>query len=839
MIARPAALLLLVLVLWPRHAPAAGPPGPDQPVPAAPPRSREQLFQDVFKRPAPAVAISGYVFVQIDGGPPHKISAVLPSAGQGLQLQAEAVLPLLSGVLPPAAMLALSRAIDRDGWLAQANIVAAGVATAFDAATFMVTMKSDPARRPRSITYLGAPPVDPSTVPALRPAAVSAFLNLNAKAVARTESPGASHQPGVGLAIDGAVNVNGWIFEGSGLAQVGGTNSTQRGDLRLVHDQPQRSVRYNAGDLRYPLVGYQAAVAMAGVGVSKDLLLQPHLRNLHAGGFQFYLEHPAEVQVWVNDRLLSVLRLPAGPHDLRGLSPVPGLNDTRLEIEDSAGRKETLVFAFAHTPALLEQGGSLYSYNLGWRRVVGAAGHHYDLRNPVLSASHLLGVAKDTTLGGYLQADRSSVVLGLHALRAFAAGAVQLDAAVSRAPDARWGRSVKLGWTAAAAPQRGLPVQTHASVEYLSKNFGTLTEVPRAEHDRINVDAALAFPLGYATSAEFRLRHASAPAPGLVDAHGLVAGLTRRIGRHTTVSLSWRNERSSLGERRSGVLFGLTWSFSDGLNHLQAAKEMGHEAVSLSWRTAAPTDRSGPYAFAATRWAPRLRDSVAGAGYTGPQGLAELAYRQTGGGEHSAHSRGGEAALRLEGALVYADGVLALSRPVSESFAIVKGKEGLAQTVLRVDPNSTGGSRARSTSIGPAVVTDLGNYQLRELRIEPVDPPLGATPDKTTYPAAPGYKSGLLLLVGREVSIVAVGRLLDRQGQPLGHLPIEVRPVGEAGPPISTFTSRSGAFQLPGVKPGRYEIRPAQAGDRWRLLLDVPHAPDGLFRLGDLRVPES
>ena len=38
-----------------------------------------------------------------------------------------------------------------------------------------------------------------------------------------------------------------------------------RGDVRLVYDLPQRALRFTAGDLRYPVVGYQTPLPAAGI----------------------------------------------------------------------------------------------------------------------------------------------------------------------------------------------------------------------------------------------------------------------------------------------------------------------------------------------------------------------------------------------------------------------------------------------------------------------------------------------------------------------------------------------------------------------------------------------
>ncbi len=193
--------------------------------------------------------------------------------------------------------------------------------------------------------------------------------------------------------------------------------------------------------------------------------------------------------------------------------------------------------------------------------------------------------------------------------------------------------------------------------------------------------------------------------------------------------------------------------------------------------------------------------------------------------------------MRLQSALVFANTTFALARPVAENFAIVKGKDGLAGVDMQVDPDGSGGSRAQSSWLSPAVLVDLSSYRLRDLRIEPVNPPLGASPEKLSFTLLPTYKSGFLLKLGKERRIIAIGRLVDDQRGPLAHLPIEIRRLDDHDEkPVSTITSRGGGFQMPDIKPGRYEIRPSST-TRWgSVTVEIPETQDDLYRLGDVVV---
>ena len=197
-------------------------------------------------------------------------------------------------------------------------------------------------RVPRTL-YLSPPPLDPFGGRGGPPASVSSFLNFNLKGTDRkTILPRASRDlQQWGLALDGAVNVNGVVLEGSAFGEVSETAALDRGDVRLVYDLPQRALRFMAGDLSYPVIGYQTPLPAAGIGLTTDFSLQPQVLTYWAGEFSFELERPAEVKIFMNDSLISTLQLPAGVHDLRRFAPAVGHNDIEVVIDDSAGRRRS------------------------------------------------------------------------------------------------------------------------------------------------------------------------------------------------------------------------------------------------------------------------------------------------------------------------------------------------------------------------------------------------------------------------------------------------------------------------------------------------------------------
>lgn len=787
---------------------------------------RDALYLEVFKRPAPRLPVNGFVQVSIDGGPPLKLPALIPPDGE-IQLDAHPFLDRLAPLVQPEIIRRLEQQIGANGRLGATALQAVGLAATFDPRRFMLSIVTPVEARGTRVSHLSPPPPDPFSVDALRPADVSGFLNFNLKGTARGEATFGT------LALDGALNLRGLVLEGSAYARSGHSASWQRGDLRLVYDRPRQALRFTAGDLSYPVLGYQTMTSLFGVGVARDFALQPQHPTWRTNQFEFHLDRPSEVKVWVNESLVRTLRLPAGAHDLRGLNAAAGQNEVRLEIEDDAGRRESLEFSFLFNPVLLERGRQAFTWNAGFQREPHGDAYHYDTDRPVLAGSVLTGWTDHTTLGTYAQLEHDRSLLGVQALHSFRLATLRLDTALARSELTTWDVGSRLELSGLAP--RHSRLQSQFALEYLGRNF--VTSGPPAARATLGVRASVATPLGRKLTGRLSGSYTPARRPGLHDACLLSATLTHRWNRHVQASLALRHRRTAREAAETELRFGLRVIWQRGRSSLYAAKELETDAVTMRWDSGRSANIAAPYGFAEVRLAEDIHEYRGAAGYAGYRGLAELEFRRTEPTSGSTIRPSDETALRLQGSLVFADGTFAFARPVTENFAIVAGQHGLRDVPLRVDPDTRGGSRARSSRLGPAVLEDLSSYRLRDLRVEPVNPPLGATPDNTAFTLAPAYKSGVLLRLGREPLVVAIGRLVDDEGEPLPHLAIEIRrPDRPDDPPLATFTSRSGAFQLPDLRPGRYEIRALDV-ERSPATVEVTATSDSLHRLGSITLP--
>jgi outer membrane usher protein len=805
-------------------------------------KTRDELFLQIFKRSAPDIPINSYIFIDINGGAQQKVKAVLSADEYSILLHAKSVFAALSQQsLLPDVLRRLEAQIDADGWISRAALEQQGLLTSFNLSEFSLTVSMSPKMRQRQITYLTAPMIAPSSVAAIHPSPVSAYVNLDLKSVvSNTETAGkATNDSVTGFSTTGAINVMGVVLESSALGRIDSENSLERGDIRLIYDQPQHALRYTFGDLRYSSMGYQNALTVGGVSVAKDFSLQPHKPSYRTDHYEFYLEREATVQVWVKESLVSTLQLPAGSHDIRGFTPSIGQNNIQLHIEDSAGRKEVLEFSYLFNPILLQKGRNKFSYNAGFRRVRKNDTYQYDVNKPVVAASYLLGYTDNHTLGGYAQVDDVMTLLGGQTIHANRFGLIQLDMAASRNADSQYGLAAKMAWSGTFGGKLGKNIQSYLGLEYLGKNFGALNDASATEKDAINFNAALAFPLGNAVNAQIRGSYTPTRVSNKVDAHLVDVTITRRWGKYLSTRAALRRLGSDKNITKTQLLFGISFNRSSGASNVYIRKEMESNTLVSGWDSGRPSNSSGPYGFATTRLKSGNVEHRAGAGYWGNQARAEVSHTRTAVDQTTGRLVRDKTAIHLQSTLVFADNTFALSRPVVGSFAIVKGIKGLKGVQLKVNPDGQGGSSALSNVISPAVLVNIPSYRLKDLSILPVKPPFGATPDKMTYSLAATYKSGFLLEVGKARSIAGLGTLVDDQGQPLENLPIEIKRVDDSNEKIVTSTtSRRGRFQMLDIQPGWYEIRPLSSSPLGIVVVEIQQTQNNVYRLGKVTMPK-
>lgn len=795
--------------------------------------SDDETFQRVFGRPrANTGKQSLTVPLIIDDREQATIRInFVPSQPQQTRLQTQPTLTALKPILRPEVLNIIQTAIGNAEEFSIDILQKNGIEANFDERRLAVFLQISPAVR--AVNVLGdranLPPEAKEAVPV---SSFSGYVNILASdrfTWASDQTQGIQRQP-LFLGFDGAINLNNWVLEGNWSFAEKGQPELVRGDIRIVRDDPDNAVRYLAGDYSFPTTGFQNAIAVGGIAAARNFSLQPYTIIRPVNNFEFFLERPSKVEIFTNGRLAQTLNLPAGRQDLRQLPLTTGINDIQLLVTDDRGQEQRINFSSAVASNLLAPNVQQFAYSFGFPSKSLNGGRNYDWSKPILSLAHRWGVSNVLTLGGYAQATSRQQLLGIEGIFATGFGNFAWDAAVSNDPNVGQDYAWRLRYDffnakdtdrsfGFSAEQRGARFITFGNEEIPRNN--TALDLSAFYRQKLFGD------IGAGLSAQYRFGRDSA------DSYRIGLDLSKSFSNGLSLNLSLSQSLNTSGVNEQRAL--LSMQLNLGSQSLQGSTEVRNTdspTQQLSWSFREPQvsqSISGTLGLSRSRDSDRLTSNFTYTGYRAIWNLApDLALTPT--------NTQSNVLVSVRTAIAFADGNIAFSRPISDSFAIVVPEKALASQIVGVNPDGQGTYLSRADGFGAAVVPNLSSYIVSRLLLEVPDAPAGVETGNPVYYTLPTYKSGTVIRVGTEATVYIRGILTDARGAAIALQAGEVRSLSDPQwQPITLFTNRVGKFALTGFKVGRYELR---LGNQI-LQFEVPEGKVGLYDLGTLKLPAN
>ncbi|MEJ0028382.1 MAG: hypothetical protein WDN01_20335 [Rhizomicrobium sp.] len=818
---------------------AAGPARAADPAPANPPSSEDErlkLFQSVFggKPPdaAPRRTLSVPLF--LDGVAIAQIQAKGLSDGSAFRIESHSLVAALTPLLEADQLARLAAHADTDGFLGLDDLKTEGLAARFDPGDLVLILDLPvKLRRVQAVNIGPGPPVIGSN--GLAPAAdVSSYLNMRGSLDYVSADSHATSGLQATVALDGAVNVLGSVLEGSLLYSGSAPQPFQRGDLRLVHDDPDRALRYSAGDLTYGVAGFQSFVPMAGFSLARNFSLQPYFITQPTGSQDFVLDQASQVQVFINGIQSRVLTLPAGRYNLNNFAFAEGPNDVVLRATDGVGRVSTFSSPFFFSSNLLGAGVQEFSYNVGLPSAIGTAGYIYDAGLPSVSGFHRIGLSDTLTVGGNFQGSVLQQQLGGEIGYASDYGTVHMDAAASHLRGAGFDGALRLSYSLLDSRPEGFGGSLLAQATYTGANFSRLGTVTPFNLAALDLGLRYTQPiLGdvYASfGASYRVGRNGAGNGhdlSLSFQHSFLRGLIANLRLEQSVD---RGSRSS-----SGALLAVTWQIGDGHSTLQSTYDTARDTLQASYQYS-PSNFVGEPGGALNVVKAGNQEQVTGSVYYNANRFeTSLSHDVLFPSPDSDQGTVQRTSFRFGSSLVFADGHFGVGRPVDDSFAIVAPTPSYADQKIILDSSGINGRYdARTDWLGPAVLPNLTAYQIRPLAVTVPDLPVGYQLGQDTYQLNPNYRSGTVVVVGNDATVVLDGVLTDASGAPLALLAGEIVPLDKTGAAAGEFfTNRQGRFRIEGIGPGSFELRLVRS-PHVVARITIPPGTTGVYVVGDV-----
>lgn len=732
----------------------------------------------------------------------------------------------------------LESAVTSDGNLTLEAFTNKGLEATFDLRKLELQITIPPDKRRKTTVILGGEGVPPEAANALAPSDFSGWLNIRAIGnlfwSEKTNSAFGSNA--IALNFDSALNYRGWVLENSLTFLSDDSNPWQRDYTRIVRDDPQHQIRYTIGDFSLSGRGFRQGGEFLGIAMAKNFSLQPYQRTVPSGEYEFFLDSPATVEVFVNGNLSQVVKLPAGRHDLRNLNLNTGINDVRLVITDDLGRETILNFSIPFDFDLLADGTNEFALALGFSGDRANGGRTYNFDLPTLSLFYRTGVTNKLTLGGYFQGDLEGQLVGVEGTWATGIGNFALETAFSHSSDLGCDYAIQLGYRyRSQGENNSSDRELNVSLEYQGENF------------TIPGDFDLSNDFAYEISASYRQRLFDDLSLNLGanyrfggreeedNSANLSLGLSKPLFDGLQANLVLQQQVNIDGKDDFGIGLNLTWRPDRGRQFVRASTNTLTDINQVSWFFNSPYLVNGTTSSVVFQNEPTRDDLNASLEYTHYRG--KIAFSQNIGRDRADGRLENTSQVRLETAVVFADGQFAITRPVRDSFVLVVPHPNLSDRTIDLNPFK-GGFEGRIDSFGAGVIPDLQSYRVTTVRVDAPDLPLGYDLGSPSYNVLPTYKSGTLIKIGSDATVLIRGILTDDRGNPVPLKAIEATSLDDpAWQPVTFFTNRAGKFAAEGFKPGRYEARILGESDA-SFEFSIPAEEEGIYDLGTLQVSQ-
>lgn len=580
-----------------------------------------------------------------------------------------------------------------------------------------------------------------------------------------------------------------------------------RGVTQALWDDRVNARRWILGDVLSSAGGYGSSITGGGLLVAKLYDLTPDVLKQPTATLQATAALPSEVEVAVDGNTVYRTRVGPGPITLGNLALNGGTQNVRVTVTDATGRRQVVEQPFLFTDAALAQGLHEYSYFVGKRSELGAAGE-WKYRENAWQGFHRYGLTDAVTVsgGGEGSRDFSNAGAGV-TLRSDRFGLLSADLLASTDHDKQTSAH---GWSLRYSYL--LPVASFLLARRrFDEGFRSFSTNDRLPFVREETRIAAARQIG-PVALSFDLVRSIFPHERR-DTAILHAGT--RITR--TVSLSGEYQRMRVDGKAEWLasvyvraeLDGQAWVNtavrSTGRSHgvdLEAGKPLP-PAEGLGYRVGVSHtsgEDASSYAYAAADW--NLRSASLDFFASAPVRGGGPSYAQVG----------------VSGALVALGGYWGVTRRVSDGFAVAS--LGVPQAGVEVLLNNQ--LQGTTDAEGKLFIPQVGSFGRQDVAINDTQLDIAYGIDRKLRTIMPAYRSGTLVdFGGRRLRAVAGNAWIVREGRREA-VATRAWTLRGDGRELPVRTGREGDFYAEDVVPGNYEGRLDDGQRAYACRLTIP-----------------
>lgn len=623
--------------------------------------------------------------------------------------------------------------------------------------------------------------------------------------------------------------------------------SFTRDNVRAIYDFTSINSRSQVGDLTYPVRGYQIYKPLAGISLFTQSNMQGSLLTTPGNNYELNLLRPSKINVYINEKLVQVLELAAGKHDLRDFPFSSRQNELKLEIIDDLGRTEIINDSILITNELLKPNEHSMSYTSGVPWVEENGQRIYESNKNMYSMFHRYGFSQQLTLGANFQKDDFQSVGGLEFLFSTNVGYFSIEPFYSQNEDHSDGYAGSVRYVVEDIKNKEKRNKvTSFELRSESPTFSRLgvrepsnlsalkfqTLHTRTLSEKSNLNLNFTYDLNRQTQ------------DNITDSYSLGVGTSYRWVDGLTTNFNFRHSRSSNGLEEISLLLFLVWS---------QPKE--HQFVTVSSETASGNSRADwtyqPHpGVEGSRSRLNVQSRPSGSGYGGDYEYTANRSRFSAAHQVEVIKPNSNDPSAVKGksihttnlqwgvALVFAGGNFEITRPVFDSFVIFDPLKNVKNETIQINPQKDGVYYGESDELGSAVLPELPSYSVSNIIIKQKTQTKGTSLPKDHFTLRPTYHSGYSISVGTDATVYLKTRLLNPDGSPGSMLSGKATYLDDLSvEPVTVFTNKSGLLRSEGFRQGRFKLEISEQPYE-PIEFEVPATAEDEFEMPPIQLKE-
>ncbi len=527
----------------------------------------------------------------------------------------------------------------------------------------------------------------------------------------------------------------------------------RRLDTRWSRSFQEQQLTYNVGDVVSGGLGWTRPIRMGGVQLRRNFSTRPDLITYPVPSLEGTAAVPSTVDIYLGKLRLNSIDVDSGRFQLNNL-PVPNENgDLRIVVQDSTGTLREQTIPFATSRALLRNGLTDFSTEVGFARTGFATDSDAYDATPIAVGSLRHGFNDAVTVEGHAEAGSGVINLGAGIVTGLGGwGTAQLALAgslyqgrmgsqLAASYDYAWGRN---SFKFDARRALGSYIDLADATAVGGPDLGSMDRITSYERIQLNSqlwDELGSLGLGYAHTTSANKQHG----------HVVNVGFAHSLGSQSQFNLSAQAQFGDAHEISATA--GLSFTLGANRNGSTGASYAdGRMSADVS---ASKTLQQEPGSLGYGASLHRNETSTSGNLILSRYGETNQSTAIISAADNDLNVYG-----NLEGGVAFIDGDVFLSHRIDDSFAVVDAGE------PNVGVYHENHKIGKTSGHGKLLVPGVRSYELNKLAIEPDDLPVTSTISETSkLIALPDHSGAVVRFSGApHADNAAVVTLRDTKG---------------------------------------------------------------------------